>query len=352
MSTFCQSGPHDPRDSDYQNMVPQRHHAWFRLTEVRRQGRIVEAYWKFNFAQYLATPYGAFMRRLFKKSQWTSRKQAYYSERYVLRMLTLATLWFAVAFGDSPDAQNGWTRNLVLWTVGMVGGFRIWEVFWAQVHYALQTEKSRVTSFARTLLFHVIFIIEAIMNATTFVAFHLRRPAHEILPVFVDVVTLQRSISDNAVLVTWHAKIVAYGALAMSLVILLVAVPLIVGVVAKTWFQNSDTVDDERLSPAIFPLEPIVGERWTVVRGEREIEASNAVVNWRFSRGAVVDPRGDTWRVSSRPVIPVNTLLVFVSIAGVITQPQSAISVTLVVAMVGVTWTAIQMVLLGLGITY
>ncbi|MGA0863860.1 MAG: hypothetical protein ACO3RB_08225 [Ilumatobacteraceae bacterium] len=330
-------------------MVPQRHHRWFLLRAVRGQGGIVVGYWLFNYLQYVATPYGAFMRRQFTSERWTPRKQAFYSERYVLRMSTLAVLWFVAALVSDRGSSSGGDRLVILWVVGIVGGFRVWEVFWAQVHYALQTEKSRVTSFTRTLLFHVFFIVEAVMNATTWISFHVNEPVKEVFPVMVDVVTLQRSISDNVVLVTWMSKLVAYGVLAMSLVILLVAVPLVVGVVAKTWFQNTDAIDEEDNISAVVGLEPVVGERWTLVRGERTISETQAVKNWRFSRGAVVDATNEPWKVSTRVTVPVNTLLIFSAVLGAVACPPSW---PFCIALVAVAWSLVQAVLLGAGVLH
>ena len=236
---FDPQGPHDPTDEEYARVIPQRHHRWYQLKQVKSQGRIVEAYWRFNYFQYTwLTPYGSYMRTLFKRAKWTPQKQGRLSERYVLRMLTIAVLIQGVAICWFD--RFGTLRTTSLIVAAVIGGFRVWEVFWAQAHYALQTEKSTLTSFTRTLLFHAIFLVESTLNGTSVLALHLRKAPAEVLPRLVDIITLQSSVSSTTLLDTAYAKWVAYGCLAVSLVILLVALPLIVGIVAKTWFQNSE----------------------------------------------------------------------------------------------------------------
>ena len=139
--------------------------------------------------------------------------------------------------GASPD-----TASIVFALAAIIGGYRTYEIVFAQSYYILQARPTRLTSFTRTILFHLLFVVEISMHATVIARHVTNVSIAEALAFSFKCLTLQTDFFDPPFLAhgvngqdwAWLLQLVYFGSNVVGIVILLGALPLIVGAAAKS----------------------------------------------------------------------------------------------------------------------
>ena len=212
--------------------LPQRHYPMYRLETVKRQGRFVTAWWLFQYIQYsFLTLFGVFVWWNDRPTvaRFSSENLKKWSEAYVFLCLVVCTGVFVPGFI--------WQNSSVMWAAVVVGGYRMYEVFFAQLYYIMQTRRTRLTSFTRTFLFHLLFIAEAILYTSVVIVQREETTVPHALGLSFQAVTLQGNFltisadSDNLV------QLAAIGCNLIGVVILLASLPVLLGSISKTWEQ-------------------------------------------------------------------------------------------------------------------
>lgn len=210
----------------------QRHHKIYEHESVKPQGFVVRGWWRFHYAQYAwLTAFGFACRFSGNGGRLTQEKLRRWSDWYVLGCLIFALLLFGVRTVFEDD---GWGSldGIAAWTAAIFGGYRVYEIAFAQSYYLLQTGSNRVTSFTRTLLFHFMFIVEISMHTST-IALHEEKSlsvwtsfgrAYQFL-------TLQGNFLDDQIV--QRLQVIYAGCTVVGLVILVGSLPMVVSASSK-----------------------------------------------------------------------------------------------------------------------
>ena len=124
--------------------------------------------------------------------------------------------------------------DALVWASVVVGAYRTVEIVFAQAYYLLQTTRTTLTSFTRTMLFHVLFVVEITLHSSVVARRDGDVTLVESLGRGFQAVTLQFDFLSPRV---GLQQAVYFGCNLVGIVILLGSLPLVVGVVSKTWDQ-------------------------------------------------------------------------------------------------------------------
>lgn len=221
----------------------QRHHKIYEHESVKSQGFVVRGWWRFHYAQYAwLTAFGFACRVAGNRNdddtrRLTPEKLRRWSDWYVVGCLVLAVLVFTVRTVFEED-RWGSLDGIAAWAATIIGGYRVYEIVFAQSYYPLQTGTNRVTSFTRTLLFHFMFIVEISLHAST-IALHEEKSlsvwtsfgrAYQFL-------TLQGDFMKEG-LDSW-LQVVYAGCTVVGLVILVGSLPMVVSASSKALGEHT-----------------------------------------------------------------------------------------------------------------
>ncbi|MFM8793780.1 MAG: hypothetical protein ACKOFF_02635 [Acidimicrobiales bacterium] len=212
--------------------TPQRHSRQYRWDSTRKEGWLVVLWWFFQFHQYVhGTIFGYLMYRQDKAGKFTSKRLSKWSHNYVVICLATCVVLTVSAFVAR-------TNNTVFFLVCLVGGLRLYEVVFAQSYYLLQTRRTTVSSFTRTFLFHILFLIEGILYAAAVnVHYTVVLSVQKAVGFAFLAVTLQTNFLDASIAPNNFVQAAHLGCNVLGLVIFLASLPVLVGSVAKTWSQ-------------------------------------------------------------------------------------------------------------------
>jgi hypothetical protein len=149
----------------------QRHDRIYLEDDVVKQGNLVCWWWRLNYIQYTwLSLFGIMCRLSESRNSLTKERLMKWSERYVLTFLVLAAGLFAIRTGFE-DRGPWFVDDATVWLSTVIGAYRVYEIVFAQAYYLMQTAPNKVTSFTRTLLFHIIFIVEISLHSAN-IALH------------------------------------------------------------------------------------------------------------------------------------------------------------------------------------
>ena len=161
----------------------QRHDRIYLEADVVEQGNLVCWWWRVNYLQYTWLSLFGIMCRMSdpderknigeprnRSDKLDKKKLASWSEQYVLTFLALAAGLFSVRTGFE-DRGPWFVDDAAVWLSTAIGAYRVYEIVFAQAYYLMQTAQNKVTSFTRTLLFHIIFIAEISLHSVN-IALH------------------------------------------------------------------------------------------------------------------------------------------------------------------------------------
>ena len=212
--------------------TPQRHSRQYRWESTRKEGLLVVMWWFFQFHQYVhGTIFGYLMYRQDKAGTFDTKRLSRWSHNYVvicMAMCAVLTGWSFVTPGN----------DTVFFLVCLVGGLRLYEVVFAQSYYLLQTRRTTVSSFTRTFLFHVLFLMEGILYAAAVnVHYNVGLSVQRAVGFAFLAVTLQTNFLDASIAPNNLVQAAHLGCNLLGIVIFLASLPVLVGSVAKTWSQ-------------------------------------------------------------------------------------------------------------------
>lgn len=221
----------------------QRYQKMYELESVKSQGFVVRGWWRFHYVQYAwLTAFGfacrvAGSREHGDTRRLTPEKLRRWSDWYVLGCLVLAVLLFGLRT-VFEEGGRGSLDGIAAWAATIIGGYRVYEIVFAQSYYLLQTGTNRVTSFTRTLLFHFMFIVEISLHTST-IALH----EEEGLSVWTSFgrayqfLTLQGNFLDDRIIE--RLQVVYAGCTVVGLVILVGSIPMVVSASSKSLGEHA-----------------------------------------------------------------------------------------------------------------
>ncbi|MFM9084228.1 MAG: hypothetical protein ACKOQ7_10195, partial [Actinomycetota bacterium] len=162
---------------------------------------------------------------------FTTKRLSKWSHNYVVIFLATCVILTGSVFVAR-------TNNTVFFLVCLVGGLRLYEVVCAQSYYLLQTRQTTVSSFTRTFLFHILFLIEGILYAAAVnVHYNVALSVQKAVGFAFLAVTLQTNFLDASIAPNNFVQAAYLGCNLLGIVIFLASLPVLVGSVAKTWSQ-------------------------------------------------------------------------------------------------------------------
>lgn len=215
----------------------QRHHKIYLMNSVRRQGRLVEWWWRFQYVQYTYLSIFGFMCRVSEnKGKLNRGKIARWSERYVVGFFVVAIVLFGTRTA-MEDQFGGSISSSVSWVSAVIGGYRVYEIVFSQAYYLLQTGTNRVTSFTRTLLFHVVFIMEISLHSANIALNETCWSVWRSFALAFQSLTLQGNFLDEKL--PERMQVVYAGCSVVGLVILVGSLPMVLGASSRSLGQHT-----------------------------------------------------------------------------------------------------------------
>lgn len=207
----------------------QRHHKLYQRPDVIAQGRLVTTWWRLHYLQYAwLSIFGVLCRVSDRRGNLTRGKMAKWSESYVLAFLAASIALFSI----SRVATGELAHVLVLSSL-IAGGYRVYEIVFAQSYYLLQSQSNNVTSFTRTLLFQVIFVVEISLHGANIALHYSDAGIWPALAFSFQSLTLQANFLDPPFSAPTLVQVVYGGCSVVGLVILLGSLPMVISAASR-----------------------------------------------------------------------------------------------------------------------